>query len=115
MFITPNMTDDGHDTSVTFAAQWVNNFITPLLNNPKFMKRTLVLISELLRLPCRKLAMTDMKKHSMRMKVIHPKTVSLAFSLAMLFLLNWSAQPMKTFTTITLPFPQWKPTGAYTH
>ena len=45
MFITPNMTDDGHDTSVTVAGAWTRNFITPLLDNPKFMKNTLVLIT----------------------------------------------------------------------
>lgn len=45
MFITPNMTSDGHDTSVTTAGQWTRNFLTPLLSNPKFMKRTLVLVT----------------------------------------------------------------------
>lgn len=45
MFITPNMTSDGHDTSVTTAGTWTRNFLEPLLNNPKFMKKTLVLIT----------------------------------------------------------------------
>lgn len=45
MFITPNMTSDGHDTSVTTAGAWTSNFVTPLLKNPKFMKNTLVLIT----------------------------------------------------------------------
>lgn len=45
MFITPNMTSDGHDTSVTTAGQWTRNFITPLLTNPNFMQNTLVLIT----------------------------------------------------------------------
>lgn len=47
MFITPNMTSDGHDTSVTVAGQWTRNFLEPLLNDPKsnFWKRTLVLIT----------------------------------------------------------------------
>jgi acid phosphatase len=45
MFITPNMTSDGHDTSVTVAGAWTRNFLEPLLNNPKFMKNTLVLVT----------------------------------------------------------------------
>jgi len=45
MFITPNMTNDGHDTSVTVAGKWMRSFIIPLLSNPHFMKRTLVLIT----------------------------------------------------------------------
>ena len=39
------MTSDGHDTSVTVAGQWLANFLTPLLTDPKFMKNTLVLIT----------------------------------------------------------------------
>jgi acid phosphatase len=45
MFITPNMTSDGHDTSVTTAGTWVRTFLDPLLNNENFMKNTLVLIT----------------------------------------------------------------------
>merc|ERR1739838_261250 len=45
MFITPNMTSDGHDSSVTVAGQFCHDFVTPLLNNPNFMKNTLVLIT----------------------------------------------------------------------
>jgi len=45
MFITPNMTSDGHDTSVTTAGSWTRNFIEPLLNDKTFMKDTLVLIT----------------------------------------------------------------------
>lgn len=39
------MTSDGHDTSVTVAGQWTMDFVKPLLNNKKFMKNTLVLIT----------------------------------------------------------------------
>ncbi|CZS98128.1 related to phosphate-repressible acid phosphatase precursor [Rhynchosporium agropyri] len=46
MFITPNMTNDGHDSSVTAAGNFVRSFVEPLLSNPHFMKRTLVLISK---------------------------------------------------------------------
>jgi acid phosphatase len=45
MFITPNMTSDGHDSSVTVAGQWVKNFLEPLLNNKNFMNNTLILTS----------------------------------------------------------------------
>ncbi|KAI1324057.1 acid phosphatase [Xylariaceae sp. FL0255] len=45
MFITPNMTSDGHDTDVTTAGAWTRNFLEPLLNNKHFMQNTLVLIT----------------------------------------------------------------------
>lgn len=38
IFITPNMTSDGHDTSVTVAGTWTRNFLEPLLTNEYFMK-----------------------------------------------------------------------------
>lgn len=44
-FITPNMTDDGHDTNVTFASKWESSWISPLLNNSYFMQNTLVLLT----------------------------------------------------------------------
>ena len=45
MFITPNMTNDGHDTSVTVAGKFCMEFLTPLLENEYFMERTLILIT----------------------------------------------------------------------
>ncbi len=45
MFITPNMTSDGHDSSVTVAGSWTRNFVTPLLKDKRFMNNTLVLIT----------------------------------------------------------------------
>ncbi|KAH6670024.1 acid phosphatase [Halenospora varia] len=45
MFITPNMTSDGHDTSVTTAGLWLKKFLTPLLTDKNFMQNTLVLIT----------------------------------------------------------------------
>jgi acid phosphatase len=45
MFITPNMTSDGHDTSVTVAGAWTRSFLDPLMNNTNFMKNTLVLVT----------------------------------------------------------------------
>lgn len=45
MFITPNMTSDGHDTDVTTAGAWCRTFLEPLLDNKNFMKKTLVLVT----------------------------------------------------------------------
>jgi acid phosphatase len=39
------MTDDGHDTNVTFAGAWAKKFLTPLLCNKNFVKNTLVLLT----------------------------------------------------------------------
>jgi len=45
MFITPNMTSDGHDSSITVAGVWLRGFLEPLLKDSRFMKDTLVLIT----------------------------------------------------------------------
>ncbi|KAH8586538.1 phosphoesterase family-domain-containing protein [Bisporella sp. PMI_857] len=45
MFITPNMTNDGHDSSITVAGAWANRFLTPLLTDKNFMNNTLVLLT----------------------------------------------------------------------
>jgi acid phosphatase len=45
MWITPNMTDDGHDSNVTVAGTWAKGFLTPLLSNKNFLKNTLVLLT----------------------------------------------------------------------
>ncbi|KAG9653246.1 acid phosphatase phoa, partial [Aureobasidium melanogenum] len=45
MFFTANMTNDGHDTSVTTAGAWAREFLTPLLNDTRFMQNTLVLLT----------------------------------------------------------------------
>lgn len=44
-FITPNMTDDGHDTNVTYESSWARSWLTPLLNNTYFMNNTLILLT----------------------------------------------------------------------
>lgn len=44
-FVTPNMTNDAHDTNITFAAKWERNWMTPLLKNSYFMDKTLVLLT----------------------------------------------------------------------
>jgi acid phosphatase len=45
MFITPNMTSDAHDTSVTVAGEWLQNFLGPLMDDKSFMENTMVLIT----------------------------------------------------------------------
>ncbi|KAG5917731.1 hypothetical protein E4U53_004169, partial [Claviceps sorghi] len=45
MFITPNMTSDGHDAPVKTAGRWCRKFLEPLLHNENFMQKTLVLIT----------------------------------------------------------------------
>ncbi|KUJ12359.1 phosphoesterase-domain-containing protein [Mollisia scopiformis] len=45
MFITPNMTNDGHDSSVTVAGAWTKRFLEPLLSNPTFMQNTLIMLT----------------------------------------------------------------------
>lgn len=45
MFITPNMTSDGHDTDIATAGRWVRNFLEPLLEDSNFMNNTLVLLT----------------------------------------------------------------------
>lgn len=45
MFITPNMTSDAHDATITYAGNWLNLFLTPLLKDKNFMQNTLVLIT----------------------------------------------------------------------
>jgi acid phosphatase len=44
-FITPNMTNDGHDTNISFAASWARTFLTPLLQNSYFMNNTLIILT----------------------------------------------------------------------
>lgn len=36
MFITPNMTSDGHDSTITVAGKWTRNFLEPLLTDKNF-------------------------------------------------------------------------------
>lgn len=45
MFITPNMTSDGHDTNVKTSGKWCRYFLEPLLKDPNFTKNTLILIT----------------------------------------------------------------------
>ncbi|KAI9510648.1 phosphoesterase family-domain-containing protein, partial [Russula earlei] len=46
VFVTPNMVNDGHDTSVDYAGQWLDFWLVPLLSNPNFKRRpTLVVLA----------------------------------------------------------------------
>lgn len=45
MFITPNMTNDAHDTNITVAGRWSDEFLTPLLENKHFNDNTLMLLT----------------------------------------------------------------------
>lgn len=44
-FFTPNMTNDAHDTNITFGAQWERSFISTLVKNEYFMHKTAVLLT----------------------------------------------------------------------
>jgi acid phosphatase len=39
---TPNMTNNGHDTNLTFSGAWSRSFLEPLLANDYFCSRTLI-------------------------------------------------------------------------
>ncbi|KAF8938666.1 phosphoesterase family-domain-containing protein [Dissophora ornata] len=45
VFYTPNIKNDGHDTTVAYASNWLTGFLTPLLQNPTFMNNTLVVVT----------------------------------------------------------------------
>ncbi|KAI3139220.1 hypothetical protein CBS147326_2898 [Penicillium roqueforti] len=44
-FITPNMTNDAHDTNITFAAKWERSWVSKLLTDEYFMNNTLLLLT----------------------------------------------------------------------
>ncbi|XRM40826.1 hypothetical protein ABZX51_004134 [Aspergillus tubingensis] len=44
-FITPNMTNDAHDTNITFGSKWLRSFVEPLMNNTYFWDNTLLLLT----------------------------------------------------------------------
>ncbi|KAG5644655.1 hypothetical protein DXG03_008037 [Asterophora parasitica] len=46
VFITPNMTNDAHDTNIAFGGKWTKQFLEPLLENPNFNDEgTLVIVT----------------------------------------------------------------------
>jgi len=44
-FMTPNMMNDGHNTSLETAAEWSHKFLQPLLADKAFDERTLVMLT----------------------------------------------------------------------
>ncbi|KAG5361758.1 putative acid phosphatase [Yarrowia sp. C11] len=44
-FITPNMTNDAHDTDIEFAGKWTRGFLEPLLANKEFMDNNLIIVT----------------------------------------------------------------------
>jgi len=44
MHISPNMSDDGHDTGLAYGVAWSRSFLMPLLSNNYFTNRTLILL-----------------------------------------------------------------------
>jgi hypothetical protein len=123
MFITPNMSgssatfslmilmstaNDGHDSSVTVAAQWARSFLTPLLSNSNFMKNTLVLLSKFSSLVGR-LPLT--RQPLMNRKTMRTTTEFILFSLEMLSLLHLTGRLIPQHTTITRKWRRWRTTG----
>jgi hypothetical protein len=46
VFVTPNMVNDGHDTTIDYAAQWLQYWLVPLLSDTNFNDNsTLVVLS----------------------------------------------------------------------
>lgn len=46
MFITPNLVNDGHDTTAAFFSNWTQYFMTPMLKDTRFNNnRTLILLT----------------------------------------------------------------------
>lgn len=39
------MKNDGHDTTVPYSANWIRSFVAPLLTNPVFVNKTLIVIT----------------------------------------------------------------------
>ena len=44
-FITPNMTNDGHNTNVKLGSKWLRHFVSNLMNNAYFWNDTLLLLT----------------------------------------------------------------------
>lgn len=45
VFMSPNMMNDGHNTTLPFATSWAHHFIEPLLAKDAFKERTLILLT----------------------------------------------------------------------
>ncbi|OZJ05608.1 hypothetical protein BZG36_01469 [Bifiguratus adelaidae] len=45
VFYTPDINNDGHDTNVTYASNWLQNFLEPRISNPAFSNNTLFVVT----------------------------------------------------------------------
>ncbi len=45
LFYVPNVKNDGHDTTLAFAADWLSGFLEPKLANAAFMNGTLIVVT----------------------------------------------------------------------
>ncbi|KAI9227813.1 MAG: phosphoesterase family-domain-containing protein [Piptocephalis tieghemiana] len=45
VYYTPDMNNDGHDTSVPYMSAWLESFLTPKLTLPAFTRRTLIVVT----------------------------------------------------------------------
>ena len=45
MYYTPNIDNDGHNTGLIYANDWLSDWLPSKLNNAKFMKNTLIFIT----------------------------------------------------------------------
>ncbi|KAH6682637.1 phosphoesterase family-domain-containing protein [Halenospora varia] len=43
--MSPDMMNDGHNTTLDYAAKWSDDFLSPLLKNAQFMNNTLILLT----------------------------------------------------------------------
>lgn len=43
--MSPDMLNDGHNTTLAYATNWTRSFLTPLLANEQFMNKTLILLT----------------------------------------------------------------------
>ena len=43
--LSPNMLNDGHNTSLPFATRWAKDFLEPLFQDEYFMRKTLILLT----------------------------------------------------------------------
>ena len=46
MFVTPDMVDGSHDTSIDYAASWPQYSLVPLLSNPNFNDNDTLVVDE---------------------------------------------------------------------
>jgi Phosphoesterase family len=44
-FYSPDLDNDGHDTGLVHASNWLKGFLDPLLTDPAFMKGTLIVVT----------------------------------------------------------------------